>query len=215
MSDNYDGQKLISEDGDTIGTIERTYVDDIGQAHLLALKTAGLMGKHRLAPAGDTQTNDGGLSTPYTKSQIEDSPEADPGEELGGDLLEQVRAYYDGLRGEEQASTGTAPGAVPASTAGDAKEAKQDQPNQPAKDSSDIRTEASSPDIGKVRDLGDVIEIPVVEEVLVKKQVVREVLRVRKSEVVEKSTAQGELRSEDVEIIPSDDSLISEGSDKQ
>ncbi len=52
----------------------------------------------------------------------------------------------------------------------------------------------------QVRDLGDVIEVPIVEEELVKRPVVKEVLRIRKSSTSERQTVQGEVRKEEIEV---------------
>lgn len=48
----------------------------------------------------------------------------------------------------------------------------------------------------------DVVEIPLVEEILVKKLVVREIIRVRKDEVIERREVSAKLRKEDVVAIP-------------
>jgi len=51
-----------------------------------------------------------------------------------------------------------------------------------------------------VQDEGGVIEIPLFEEVLVKKTVVREVLRIRKRWITEEHLVETDLRREDVEV---------------
>jgi len=56
-----------------------------------------------------------------------------------------------------------------------------------------------------VRDLGDVIEVPIVEEEIVKRPVVKEVLRIRKSSTSERQTVQDDVRKEDVEVISEGD----------
>jgi uncharacterized protein (TIGR02271 family) len=57
----------------------------------------------------------------------------------------------------------------------------------------------------QVRDLGDVIEVPIVEEEIVKRPVVKEVLRIRKSSTSEQQTVQDTVRKEDVEVISEGD----------
>lgn len=52
----------------------------------------------------------------------------------------------------------------------------------------------------RVRDLGDVVEIPVVEEELVKRPVVKEVIRVRKTSVPQERLVEDVVRREDVEV---------------
>ncbi len=51
-----------------------------------------------------------------------------------------------------------------------------------------------------VREVGDVVEVPVLEEVLVKKTVVREILRVKKTDYVEQETVEGDVRTEVIEV---------------
>ena len=55
-------------------------------------------------------------------------------------------------------------------------------------------------DMRQVRDRGDVIEVPIVEEELVKRPVVKEILRIRKDTVTDRQQVNEELRKEDVEI---------------
>jgi len=52
----------------------------------------------------------------------------------------------------------------------------------------------------QVRDMGDVIEVPIVEEEIVKRPVVKEVLHIRKSSTSEQQTVQGEVRKEEIEV---------------
>ena len=58
---------------------------------------------------------------------------------------------------------------------------------------------------GQVRDLGDVIEVPVIEERMVKTPVVKEVLRIRKRSVTEQRTVSADLRKEDVDVVKEGD----------
>ena len=64
--------------------------------------------------------------------------------------------------------------------------------------------------LGEPLDRGDVIEIPIVEEVLVKKPVVREVVRIRKRTVTESRTVEADVRHEDVEIVEGEDLIDAE-----
>jgi len=58
--------------------------------------------------------------------------------------------------------------------------------------------EESTTTVGEVRDLGDVIEIPIVEEEVevIKRPVVKEVLRIRKRRVTEEHTVEADVREE-------------------
>jgi stress response protein YsnF len=59
-----------------------------------------------------------------------------------------------------------------------------------------------------VIDKGDVVEIPIVEERLVKQPVVTEVLRVHKTLRTERRTVEADVRKEDVEVEGTGDAEI-------
>ncbi len=71
-------------------------------------------------------------------------------------------------------------------------------------------TRTQSQQLGAIRDLGDVIEIPIVEEELVvtKRLVVKEVLRIRKRWVTTQRTIESTLRKEDIEIVEEGDITV-------
>lgn len=201
MIDNFDGQPLLDESGEQIGTVERTYVDDAGNARLLAVKLGHLLGKHRLVPADQARSDDAGVWVPYTVDTISESPHIDTGDMLEGEGLDEVRSYYNSpLAGtaddaEEQTAT-----TMPSGTEGDTESVRAE--------AVDIPTEPAPENLGQIRDLGDVIEVPIVEEILVRKPVVREVLRVKKTESIERQIASADLRREDVEVVPSREGLL-------
>ncbi len=67
--------------------------------------------------------------------------------------------------------------------------------------------------LGEARDMGDVIEVPVIEEELVKRPVVKEVLRVRKTQVSESRTVEADIRKEDVEVVQDGDAVVGDSTD--
>lgn len=221
MTDDFDGSDVLDGAGDKIGTVERTYVDDSGSARLIAVKIGMLMAKHRLVPATDASQTSDGVQVPYSKQVIEDSPDVDPGDTLEGASLTEVQTYYQ-LAREEGASAGSQDdsgddiGARSISPEAIAAIAETDQRNRPASDFPQAATDENTPaGFGEVRDLGDVIEIPIVEEVLVKKPIVREVLRVRKTHTSEQGTAAADLRRETFEVMPSDEGLVRDQDDDE
>lgn len=198
---DFDGADVVDPSGDKIGTVERTYDDDAGTTRLVELSMGTLFSRdHRLVPVDDAQFVDGDLHVPYGKQFIEDSPDAaSAGGTLEGDLLDQVRAYYQGA-GSGAAANPTVerrPAAVPADEG-----AEQDAV------ASGGDAEGSAAGIGQVRDLGDVIEVPIVEEELVKRPVVKEVLRIRKTQVSDTQTVEGDVRKEDVEVVRGGDAVV-------
>jgi len=218
--DDYDGAQVIDASGEHIGTVDRTYVDKNEIPRLIEVKMGGLLPKHRLVPVDQAETSDQGLRVPYVKDMIEESPHIGRRDSLDGDTLERIRSYYAGGDGIEDA----APDEAPASRNGGDEEATTEEipavtpiaesSNQPAtpptitEHSGDY--DADSPMVtGQIRDLGDVIEVPVMEEILVKKTVVKEVLRIKKSELTETQMVSGDIRREDVEVEYSDGVPIS------
>ena len=55
-------------------------------------------------------------------------------------------------------------------------------------------------DIGRIRDQGDVIEVPIVEEEIVKRPVVKEVLRIRKDQITEHQQVSDTVRREELAV---------------
>lgn len=225
MTDDFDGADLLDSSGKKVGSIERTYVDGDGQARFLGLKRGTLRPTHQLVPADAVQQSEGGIQVPYDKDTIEGSPSIDAGDTLEGDALGEVRAYYANAGAGEQDDDEEADdpdiddsggsGAkreslvspipsdpIAAATVGEVEQHKSPTKNLPERQPSESpSTDEGVPTrIGEIRDLGDVLEIPIVEEVLVRKPVVREVLRVRKTVQTNTVTAEDDLRREDVEV---------------
>jgi hypothetical protein len=144
---------------------------------------------------------------PFSKAVIEDSPDASStGDTLEGDLLDSVRAFYrgdvaeasvDGSGDEEEA------GALPVGEAdtGDDTGSSQDIPISE-------NTGDSGQTVGTVRDMGDVIEVPIYEERLVRQPVVKEVLRIRKTPQTQQQSVEADLRKEEVEVVKEGDVVV-------
>lgn len=202
MIEDFDGADVIDASGEKIGTVERSYVDDQGSIQLVEVKMGGFLAKHRLVPLDAVGRTDQGLTVPYARDVVEGSPDASSaGDTLEGALLDEVRAYYAG-------GTAVAPPAVPASQVqpGGASEAEVAGGGGEATfpESGAVTSETpgglDAGQMGQIRDLGDVIEVPIVEEELVKRPVVKEVLRIRKSALTEQQRVGGEVRKEDIEV---------------
>ena len=208
---DYDGAQVIDAGGDHIGTVDRTYVDDNETPRLIEVKMGGLLSKHRLIPVDQAEMTDDGLRVPYVKDMIEESPHIGRSDSLEGETLERVRSYYasgDGIEDNaadevpvsqdvagEDAVTEEVPVVTPIA------ESSNQAPTPPVITESSGDYDADSPMVtGQIRDLGDVIEVPVMEEILVKKTVVKEVLRIKKSELTETQMVSGDIRREDVEV---------------
>jgi len=210
MMQTYDGAKVVDAQGKPVGAIERSYVDDSGTVRLVEVAIGSFFPTYRLVPVADAQLRDSRLAVPYTKDMIVESPDASlTRATLEGELLERVWAYY----GPDRSSTGVAMAGSAVTTGKDVTAAPagragaQDDTSEPAPDSA-LR-------IGEVRDRGDVIEIPIVEDEVevVRRPVVKEVLRVRKVRVTEQKTIDTTVRKERIEVAQDDDVVARDNQD--
>lgn len=206
------GTTVYDAAGKEVGRVERAYPDGSGAVRYVRVKMGTLFARHRLVPADSSERTDAGLKLPYSKDTIESSPDLpDDVDPLSGMVSEDLRGYYTAGTTEappREASGGTA-----------ARPAADSAPAEPAPTS--VETTASAPadrsteamaanaqQVGGIRDSGDVVEIPVTEERLVKQPVVTEVIRVRKTAVPETETVSAEIRKEDVEVESQGDAPI-------
>jgi hypothetical protein len=206
----YDGAEVVDAQGEPVGAVERSYVDDSGTGELVEVAIGSFFPTYRLVPVADAQLSDGRLAVPYTKDMIVESPDASLTDAtVEGELLERVWAYYGPDRSStavamagSAVATGEDVTAAPAGRAG----AREDT-SEPVPDSA-LR-------IGEVRDRGDVIEIPIVEDEVevVRRPVVKEVLRVRKVQVTEQKTIDTTVRKERIEVAQDDDVVVRDNQD--
>jgi hypothetical protein len=204
MTGDYNGSQVIDVNADEVGTVEESYEDSEGTIRFVKVKIGSLFAKHRLVPTEEVETTGNGIQVPYSKDAIDNSPDASAaGEMLDGDLLEEAQAYYaagpkiahvidDSSVGDEPDAASVLPG--------------QNQPEVAVVPSD--QNQAADVQLGEIRDAGDVIEIPIIEEQLVKRRVVKEVLRVRKRDVGEQQTVSAQVRKEDIEIDNGDNAPI-------
>jgi hypothetical protein len=89
-----DGLDLVDAMGETVGTIGRTYVDEVGSPRMLCLSIGALLPTLRLVPADGIERTDGAVRTPYLKDVIEESPVFEGGDTLDSEILASVLDYY-------------------------------------------------------------------------------------------------------------------------
>lgn len=206
MNDDFDGVEVTDLNGTSIGKVVRTYIDDANTPRYVEVKFGTLLPKHRLVPVdGGDFADDGHLHVTYDKDVIEGSPDAPDADTLESADLERVDSYYAGIGSE---AGGTVEPAIGASQA-DADTGRNARPDGPRNQFEVVDESAGGIHVGDqvpagmeapIVDRGDTLEVPVLEEVLVKKTVVKEILRVRKSDVVEQETVEGDVRKESVEL---------------
>jgi uncharacterized protein (TIGR02271 family) len=89
------GHKLVSQDGDKIGTIDEIYVDEqTGKPEWLAVST-GLFGSRvSFVPLAEAQRDGDDIRVPYAKDQVKDSPNADADGALSQDEESRLYRHY-------------------------------------------------------------------------------------------------------------------------
>jgi stress response protein YsnF len=211
MKPEYDGLSVLDSEGNSIGKVEETYIDTGNTPQFVSVRTGTLFHKHHLVPLDDAMITNDGLQLPYTKDQVEGGPQVNPDDSLEGDVLQRTRAYYTGAGGvatEMPAAQAPSSSTDQVTTSSDSNASD----TAPASRSSEVPLVASQDgrsleELRKARDLGDVVEVPVVEERLVRQPVVREVVRVTKQSTTETQTVGADLRSEDVQV-DADDGIL-------
>ena len=110
---DWKGQKLVSQDGDKIGTIDEVYVDEqTGKPEWLAVST-GLFGSRvSFVPLAEAQRDGDDIRVPYAKDQVKDSPNADADGALSQDEESRLYRHY-GLDYSESRSDSGLPRATP------------------------------------------------------------------------------------------------------
>ena len=190
MVQDYNSAAVVDATGERIGTVERSYVDDAGTVRVVGIKMGTLRAKHRLVPVDGAVREKDELRIPYAKQTVEESPDVDVDDTLEGETLEQVRAYYAGGRERLQQDHPTVQ---------EREATVRDVGQRETRAVPDARAEDVQ-ELSRIRDRGDVIEVPVVEEELVKRPVVKEILRIRKHTVTDRQQVNEELRKEDVDV---------------
>src|SRR2546421_13125025 len=95
MIQDYDGAEVVDVQGERIGTVERSYLDDSRTARFVKVAIGAFFPQHRLIPLAATHFTSGRLVVPYTMDMIVQSPDASSASDtLEGELLEQVQAYW-------------------------------------------------------------------------------------------------------------------------
>ncbi|HZU11998.1 MAG TPA: PRC-barrel domain-containing protein [Chloroflexota bacterium] len=161
---DYDGLDVVDADGQKVGTVERTFVDGQGQAQYAEVKTGTIFAKSHLVPVTDAQVDNGTLYVPYTKNTIENSPAISGGDTVDSSVLPDITAYYQ-----------EAPRLMPrpANAGGDPSE-------QPGGADGSEPPVVMAYNTGDIRDIGDFIDVPIVDNSGDGPPVVKEILRIPK-----------------------------------
>jgi len=106
------GQTVYSSDGEKIGKVEEIFVDEeTRQPEWIGLGTGFLGGKRVLVPVVGAQMQDDGITVPYGKDQIKDTPDIDA-DEISQETEQELYAHYGLEYSERRSDTGLPEGSA-------------------------------------------------------------------------------------------------------
>ena len=91
------GQPIIGQDGEKIGTAENVYLDNqTDRPEWVEVKTGLFGSRSALVPLADAEPDPaGGIRVPYDKARIKNAPHHDADQQLSGDEEAELFRYYD------------------------------------------------------------------------------------------------------------------------
>ena len=210
------GQELQGSDGEKLGTIEEIYLDAQTSEPEWALVTTGMFGtKQSFVPLRDASPAGDGVTVPFDKSTVKESPKIDPDGQLSEAEEAELYRHY-GLEYSELESGSSLPDADstrdPASeTAGPGRDV-----SGPSTDSAMTRSEeelrvgTAERESGRVRLRKYVVEDEVTQTVPVR----REEVRVEREPItdanVDDATSGPEISSEEHEVVLREEEVVAE-----
>lgn len=113
------GADVYSSDGEKIGAVDQVYVDaQTGQAEWMGVGTGFLRTKQALVPLAGADVHEGGVTVPYTKDQVQDSPSVEE-EEVSQATEAELYAHYGLEYSERRSDSGLPEGTSGPGTATD------------------------------------------------------------------------------------------------
>jgi uncharacterized protein (TIGR02271 family) len=90
------GRKVVSSDGEKIGTLEEIYLDTHTGQPEWATVTTGLLGTQQtFVPLAQANPQNDEVVVPYSKGQVKDAPSIDPDGELSSEEEARLYDHYD------------------------------------------------------------------------------------------------------------------------
>jgi uncharacterized protein (TIGR02271 family) len=197
-------QDLFGSDGEKLGTIEEIYLDNESGEPEWALVTTGMFGaKQSFVPLRDASASDEGVTVPFDKSTVKDSPKMDPDGQLSESEEGELYRHYglDDSAGDSAADETGGPGRdVSGRNTDDAMTRSEEE----------LRVGTTERESGRVRLRKYVVEDEVTQTVPVR----REEVRVEREPItdanVDDATSGPEISSEEHEVVLREEEVVAE-----
>jgi uncharacterized protein (TIGR02271 family) len=197
-------QDLFGSDGEKLGTIEEIYLDSESGEPEWALVTTGMFGtKQSFVPLRDASASDEGVTVPFDKATVKDSPKMDPDGQLSESEEGELYRHYglDYSAGDSAADETGGPGRdVSGRNTDDAMTRSEEE----------LRVGTADRESGRVRLRKYVVEDEVTQTVPVR----REEVRVEREPITDANrddaTSGPEISSEEHEVVLREEEVVAE-----
>jgi uncharacterized protein (TIGR02271 family) len=210
------GQELHGSDGEKLGTIEEIYVDTTSGEPEWALVTTGLFGtKQSFVPLRDASPSGDGVSVPFDKSTVKESPKIDPDGQLSQPEEAELYRHY----GMDYSETGSGSGLPDA----DSTRTSTGEDSGPGRDTSGPNTDSAMTrseeelhvgtadrEAGRVRLRKYVVEDEVTQTVPVRREEVRVEREPITDSNVDAASSGPEISSEEHEVVLREEDVVTE-----
>jgi uncharacterized protein (TIGR02271 family) len=210
------GQGLHGSDGEKLGTIEEIYVDTKTGEPEWALVTTGLFGtKQSFVPLRDASPSGDGVSVPFDKSTVKESPKLDPDGQLSQPEEAELYRHYGMYYSETGSGSGLPDADSTRTSAGDEGGHGRDT-SGPNTDSAMTRSEeelhvgTANREAGRVRLRKYVVEDEVTQTVPVRREEVRVEREPITDSNVDAATSGPEISSEEHEVVLQEEEVVTE-----
>ena len=188
------GQTVYSQEGEKIGSVEEIYYDyETRQPEWLGLGTGFLGTKRAIVPLAGAERREDGLAVPYSKDQVQASPDVD-GEEISEELERRLYEHYGVPYSEARSDTVLAEGTPGTRGTGTDRTAREGE-GTVTRHEEELRVGTRQSEAGRARLRKWVETEPVAEDVELR----RERARVTR-EPVDRAAGQGQIGEEEVEV---------------
>ncbi|MBD0291382.1 MAG: PRC and DUF2382 domain-containing protein [Thermoleophilia bacterium] len=104
------GSDVFSSEGEKIGSIEELFVDEqTGEPEWIGLGIGFFGSKRVLVPVQGADVREDGVTVPYSKDQVKETPDIDS-DEISQETEERLYAHYGLSYSEERSDSGLPPG---------------------------------------------------------------------------------------------------------